>query len=132
MFDSELIRFVTSNRHLPYGHRSGVFQAAYALWRQNVLTGPDQDELRAILDWFNEHLAKPGRLTPSRHPRAQNTAVSWVRASAHEHMTRLRRLVMLLELGGVRVDELRTRRPGYVVYEDDRQVVALPFADTPR
>jgi hypothetical protein len=32
---------------------------------------------------------------------------------------------------GVPVDVLRTRRPGYVVYEDAFQVASHPFADTP-
>jgi hypothetical protein len=132
MFDIDLIRFVTGERHPPYGYRTGVFQAAYALWRRNILAQPNQEDLRALLDWFNDHLAKPERLTASRHPRARSTAMSWVRASSLEHLTQLRRLVTLVAAGGVIVDELRTKRPGYVVYEDDQQVVALPFADTPR
>ena len=132
MFDTDLIRFVTGHRHPPYGYRTGVFQAVYTLWRRGILTQPNQDELRTLLDWFNDHLAKPERLTSSRNPRARNTAISWVRASSLEHMTQLRRLVTLVAVGGVTVNELRTKRPGYVVYEDDQQVVALPFADTPR
>jgi hypothetical protein len=132
MLDTNLIRFVTGDRHPPYGYRTGVFKAAYTLWRRDVLARPKQDELRTLLDWFNDHLAKPARLTRSQHPRAKNTAVSWVRASAHEHIAQLRRLVTLVEAGGIEVDELQTKRPGYVVYEDDQQVVALPFADTPR
>ena len=109
-----------------------MFQLAYKLWRPNALHGSDQDELRALLDWFDDHLAKPERFSPSRYPRAKNTAISWIRASSYEHMTKLRRLAALLEASGVQVNELRTRRPGYIVYEDDQQVVALPFADTPR
>ena len=41
-------------------------------------------------------------------------------------------LVALLERNGVRILALRTKRPGYVVYEDDFQVVAEPFTDTER
>jgi hypothetical protein len=132
MYGTDLIRFVTGDRHSPYGHRTGVFQAAYELWGRNILARPTQDELRTLLDWFDDHLAKPERFTPSRHHHAQKTAVSWVRASALEHVNQLRRLVTLVVAGGVAVDELRTKRPGYVVYQDDQQVVALPFADTPR
>jgi hypothetical protein len=132
MNDRDLIRFVTRDRHSPYGHRTGVVTAAYALWRANSLTTHEHEELRAILDWLEEHLARPGRLSVSRHPRAESTALSWMRASAQEHLSRLRRLAALTEAGGTAIDELRTTRPGYVVYQDVHQVVALPFADTPR
>ncbi|MER8880819.1 hypothetical protein [Mesorhizobium sp. M0684] len=78
-------------------------------------------------------MAEPTRFSASRHPRAQETAISWVKASADEHVRRLRLLVALVEEAGrIRIDELRTKRPGYIVFEDDHQVVALPFADTPR
>jgi hypothetical protein len=130
--DADLIRFVTRNRHPPYGHRTGVFKAAYALWRRQTLKAAEQDELRALLDWFEAHLATPARLTRSQYPRAQKTAVSWMRATAHDHMTRLRRLAAIVEAAGLQVTELRTRRAGYVVYQDEQQVVALPFSDTPR
>jgi hypothetical protein len=131
MQDGDLIRFVTHDRHPPYGHRSGVVRAAFALWRANILEARQQEELRAVLDWLNENLARPERFSVSRHPRAQSTALSWIRDSAQEHLGYLRRLAALVGTDGTVVDELRTKRPGYVVYEDAYQVVALPFADTP-
>jgi hypothetical protein len=72
-----------------YGHRSGLFQVAYALWREHRSPQPALGELRALLDWFDENQA------------------------------------------GLATHELTTTRPGYVVWEDKHQVVALPFADTP-
>jgi hypothetical protein len=128
---TDLLRFVTQNRHPPYGHRSGVIQAAYELLRRHALAGSEQMALRDLLDWFDESLAKPERFTVSSYPRAQETAISWVRASAQGHVERLRRLSEILQSAGIVVEELRTKRPGYVVYEDEHQVVALPFADTP-
>jgi hypothetical protein len=127
-----LIRFVTSDRHEPFGHRTGIFQIAYELRREKGLSEPEHEELSLVLDWFGEHLPKPRRLTASRHPRAEETALSWLKASAEEHMARLRRLTKLIEANGIPVVELRTIRPGYIVYEDEHQVVAFPFADTPR
>lgn len=35
----------------------------------------------------------------------------------------------MVEQAGVYVRVLRTRRPGYIVYDDEYQVVAEPFAD---
>ena len=37
----------------------------------------------------------------------------------------------ILNDNGLLTEMLNTRRPGYVVYEDDYQIVAYPFADTP-
>jgi hypothetical protein len=107
-------------------------RASFALWRANILPAQEQEELRSILDWFNERLAKPKRLSVSRHSHPDSTAISWMRTTAHEHLRRLRQLAVIVESSGTAVDELRTSRPGYVVYEDGHQVVALPFANTPR
>jgi hypothetical protein len=128
-----LIRFVTHSTHPPLGYRSGVFKIAYELRRAHPITVPLLEELSEQLVWFEANMAEPKRLSVSRHPRAQETALSWMKASADEHVRRLRLLVTLVEqVGHLRIAELRTERPGYVVFEDDHQVVALPFADTPR
>jgi hypothetical protein len=36
-----------------------------------------------------------------------------------------------LEDKDIGVRELRTERPGYILYEDEHQVAAMPFAETP-
>ncbi|MBA4224184.1 MAG: hypothetical protein C0458_25935 [Methylobacterium sp.] len=128
-----VIRFVTDFTHPPFGHRSGIFRIAYQLRRELPMSSPGIGELEELLAWFDGNLAKPDRFSTSRHPRAKETAISWVKASADEHVRRLRRLALLVEeVAHLRVNELRTERPGYVVFEDDHQLVALPFADTPR
>ena len=60
----------------------------------------------------------------------QKGALSWFKDSAHAHLQRVRLLVALLESRGVVVEMITTERPGYVVYEDDFQIIAEPFADT--
>ena len=127
-----VIHFVTRRRHAPYGHRTGIFQVAYHLQRGTTLGEPEHSELRALLNWFNGNLATPDRLAPSRRPHGAETAISWIRASANQHVVQLRRLAAIVGNAGIAVDELRTTRLGYVVYGDAHQVVALPFADTPR
>ena len=39
-------------------------------------------------------------------------------------------MISILETQGVVVEVIETQRPGYVVYEDEFQIVAEPFADT--
>lgn len=128
----DLIRFVTDERHPPYGHRTGIFPSAYAARRNHWLNADGDEELCELLIWFADNLTVPDRFEASRRHNGDHTGISWIRASASEHMKRLRRLSELLHNIGVPVHELRTTRPGYVLYEDDHQVVALPFSDTPR
>ena len=42
----------------------------------------------------------------------------------------MREYQALLESYGFAVQMLREKRPGYVVYEDQHQVVAYPFSET--
>jgi hypothetical protein len=55
--------------------------------------------------------------------------VCWFKASATEHIAKVREMACILELNGVYVRVIQTRKPGYVVYEDGYQVVAEPFAE---
>jgi hypothetical protein len=53
--------------------------------------------------------------------------VSWLKHTAAEHITKMRALTVILEENGYRVSQITTKRPGYVVFEDDHQLVAEPF-----
>jgi hypothetical protein len=77
-------------------------------------------------------LEVPTRFTASKPPfyRKKNKAISWFKDTAHEHLARVRELVAILEHHGISVRMLKTNRVGYIVYEDEFQIVAEPFADT--
>jgi len=49
--------------------------------------------------------------------------------SPDEHIRNMRALAALLEQKGISVEELRPDKPGYVVYEDEQQVAAIPFSN---
>ena len=49
--------------------------------------------------------------------------------SATENIAKLWALSIILADNGYHIELIKTRRPGYVVYEDDVQVVAEPFKD---
>jgi hypothetical protein len=128
-----VLRFVTHSTHPPFGHRSGLFKVAYKLRGTWPSETPRLEEMAEQLSWFEANLAIPTRFSTSRQPRARETAISWIKSGAIEHVRRLRLLVALVEeIGDVAIEEVRTDRPGYVVFEDGHQIVALPFADTPR
>jgi hypothetical protein len=56
-------------------------------------------------------------------------AISWFKPGAREHISKMRELAALLQAHGLAVQQVHTTRPGYVVYEDEFQVTAIPFAE---
>jgi len=108
----------------------GLFRAIANLRRSGQLAAHEEEEDNRIGKWFDEHLEKPTRFTASKPPyyRRQSKAISWFKDSAREHIAQMRSLVAILEQHGVRVRMISTERVGYVVYEDEYQVTAEPFA----
>ena len=127
------LRFVLPGQHPDSGARDGVFGAAYQLSQSGTLPEAQQRELDDLLQWFEEHLDTPTRFNKSRSKgwyRRAPKGISWLKPTAKAHLERLRSLVAILEDHGLQVSMIKTRNPGYVVYEDDYQVVAEPFKDT--
>jgi hypothetical protein len=121
------VRFVATRQHPNTGVQIGVLQTRLLLEEVGPLAAWDEQRLQEIRDWFNTHLERPDRLARSRRPNGHNAAISWFKASAHAHIAHARELAALLEQYGVPTLMLTTERPGYVVYEDEFQVVAEPF-----
>lgn len=124
------VRFVVPDIDTDSQAELGVFNAVWNLRDGGQLDVHEEDEHDRIRKWFNENLEIPTRFTASKPPfhRKKYKAISWFKDSAHEHIARVRSLVMILKNHGVPVRMLRTDRVGYVVYEDEYQIVAEPFA----
>jgi len=125
------VRFICDYVHRESARRAGIFQAAAWVeeWR---LPTYDDDHLWDLRMWFAENLARPTRFTNSKPPyyRRSSRALSWFRDSAKEHIANAREMASILERNGLPIDILMTRKPGYIVYQDEFQVAAEPFADT--
>jgi len=128
-----ILRFVVSKKNSASGVDDGLFGAAHSLWRSDDTAPGDREALRALLAWFDTNLATPDRFnrTSSKgHYRRVPKGISWFRDSATEHIRRMRELKRIVEENGHLVSTIEEEKIGYVVYEDDAQVVAEPFADT--
>jgi hypothetical protein len=121
------LRFVVSERHDDSDRDRGVFSALYALERKGELGVGEIEWFREAESWLNSNLPRPSRFAWSARPNAPERALSWFKDTATLHIARVRELTALLEHKGIPVAELRTDKPGYVLYEDDYQVVAMPF-----
>jgi hypothetical protein len=125
-----LLRFVLPRSHPDTGVRDGIFRAAYALLRGHQISLADRQTLEDLLSWFKANLAVPDRFNSSKskgYYRRRTAGISWLKPTAAEHIAKIHALVAVLENNGHKVSQITTERPGYVVFEDDHQVVAEPF-----
>ena len=125
------VRFVVHEQHWESGRRMGLFHAARDLSESTEISPDERDRLDSIAGWFADNLEKPDRFSLSAKANKKGQAISWFKESAIEHIAQIRAMILILEAHGVAMETLRTQRPGYVVYEDEHQVTAYPFADTP-
>ena len=120
----EYVRFVIGRKDEDSHVEQGIFRAAgQALEWQNV-TGSDAEELKELRAWFSENLEKPswsfGRDT-------LRLGICWFKTDATEHISRIWQMAQILERNGIYIKKIRTDKPGYVIYEDEWQLVAEPF-----
>ena len=108
-----------------------MFHAVHRLLDEGILYEHELVVVRETLDWFDKNLKEPNRFTKSKRPFSgkKRRAISWFRSSASAHLARIRELIAVLENHQVMVRIIKTTRPGYVVYEDEFQVVSEPFRD---
>ena len=126
------VRFVTTELHSESHKELGCFHAARYLREAGALSDEEEAALLEIRDWFGENLKKPTRFTTAKPPyyRKRQNGISWFKDSAREHIGKMQEMAALLKSHGLPVQMIKTDRPGYVVYEDEFQIVAVPFADS--
>jgi len=105
----------------------GLLHAAYALCANGELAAHEEPLIWDIFGWFDRRLPIPTRFARSSRPHAEFKAVSWFKYTAREHIARMTELAAVLVERGRIVERFTTDRPGYIVYEDEYQVVAEPF-----
>ena len=120
---NEYIRFMIELKDDESNVGRGIFQAAAVAVERGNISGADADELGELRNWFGKNLDRPtsfGRDT-------LRLGICWFKTGAGEHIARIWEMVRILERNGIYVKKIRTDRPGYVVYEDEWQLVAEPF-----
>jgi len=127
------VRFVLpKKKHSDTGVDTGVFKFAYALQCKGDLPRHERDELDALLRWFDERLDVPARFNRTKskgYERRATKGISWFKSTARLHVSKMQRMAVILRGQGHFVTMIKIRNPGYIVYEDDHQVVAEPFND---
>jgi hypothetical protein len=127
------LRFIVSKEHPDTGVADGLFGVAYAVRDAEETSISDRESLTEQLAWFVQNLPIPKRFNRSSskgYYRRNTRGIAWFRDGAREHISRMHEMKRIIEANGHVVHIVREERIGYVVYEDDVQVIAEPFADT--
>jgi hypothetical protein len=117
-----VIRFVVPQTDPDSHKRVGVFWAAYRILDDVEADDGLRISVNETLDWFRANLAIPKPIN--------RRAILWFKKDARECMRRMWHLVADVKLHGFLVSQIRSRKAGYVVYEDALQIAAIPFRDT--
>ena len=120
---SEYLRFVIDRKDEDSHVEQGIFQAAARALEWQGITGSDADELNELRAWFSENLGKPTSFGRDK----LRLGICWFKTESVEHISRIWEMVRILERNGIYVKKIRTDKPGYVIYEDEWQLVAEPF-----
>jgi hypothetical protein len=122
------IRFVSGEIN-EYSHVSaGLFCAVFKLRSEESLPEHELEALRDLARWFNIYLESPFDYLADA-PRLER-AICWFKPDASEHLARAWEMIGILERNNVFIRMIKSRKVGYILYEDEAQVFAEPFADT--
>jgi len=124
------IRFIVKSLDPDSGRRQGLFQASGTLREAGLLSEDEEEQLTGLNKWFNKELKEPDSFSRSRKRHAKKVALSWFKDTARHHIAKMHEYANILKAHGVRIEVIRAERPGYIVYEDEFQVVAEPFSET--
>lgn len=132
-----LIRFAGSEIDSHSGQALGIFQIAYRIANSGRLPQSDHRRLVAIRDWFNVNLAQPRRFSPWKDGWRRNSygwqrrpiAICWFRPEATQCLKYAEAMADLLRGYHGVIHRLTCTNPGFITYEDDHQVAAVPFRD---
>lgn len=120
------LRFITEFTNYWDERETGIFQAlSQTLYREDIFEH-DYARLRELHKWFNKNLNKPDRFNKHSNKNKPTSGLSWFKDSADEHLKHMFELKPILENYDVIVDVLRSDNPGYIVFEDQFQIVAIP------
>lgn len=121
------IRFVINEFCHESNQRLGLFHAVRYMKDDNKFLDYELELAELTMEWFNNHLESPLDYLNAQKFRKSDIFISWFKISAKEHISMVREFVVLLESKGVVVEQIRTDRPGKIVYSDDYQVFAKPY-----
>jgi hypothetical protein len=122
------VRFEGTSRN-SRGAKPGVFALANGLAHSGKLSTDDYAWWRESNDWMNAAYADPTEIDGTLFNRSIHpTTECWFRADAEHLVTKVHGYLELLDRYGVGWIERQNANPGRILYEDEVQIVVVPFS----
>jgi hypothetical protein len=122
------LRFIVEEMDEDSLAQAGLFVIAYRLKDARALPASDYHQLDQLLRWFHLNLDRPARFNRSSRHNRKHKAISWFKPTAVEHIGKARELSRIVIEHAAWVRQISIHKPGYVVFEDEHQIVAEPYS----
>ncbi|MGW6470668.1 hypothetical protein [Streptomyces nigra] len=124
----QYLRFQSPHRN-DRGRFTGVFGLVNNLAREGRLSEEQEAFRRLNNKWYDAAYADPSTVDATVYDEEVNPgAAAWFKPSATRLLARVPGYLEILAAHGVDCQVLRSTDPGQVVYEDDVQIVVVPYA----
>lgn len=107
----------------------GFFNSVRYLNENGILEEDRKQQLQDNLEWIEKNLKKHPDFHFLEDGNPLHLTMSWLKDNATEHISRMSKLKEILEENDILVEVLEVDTPGKIIYEDEYQVVTIPFAD---
>ncbi|WP_217247275.1 hypothetical protein [Streptomyces sp. AC602_WCS936] len=125
---AQYVRFQSPHRN-SRGHFTGVFGLVNNLAREGRLSDAQESFRRSNNSWYDAAYTDPSTVDPTVYDDEINPgAASWFKPSASHLLARVPGYLEILAAHGIDCLAVRSADPGRVIYEDDVQVVVVPYA----
>ncbi|MFF3772073.1 hypothetical protein [Streptomyces sp. NPDC002232] len=122
------VRFQAPHRN-SRGHFTGVFGLVNNLARDGRLSDEQESFRRSNNSWYDAAYTDPSTVDPQVYDGKVNPgAAAWFKSSATHLIARVSGYLEILSAHGVDCQTVRSADPGRIVYEDDVQIVVVPYA----
>lgn len=112
------------------GINPGVFALANRLGRDGALSPLDHLWWVTTNAWCDEAYPDPARSDPTVYDRTVNpSAQAWFKSSAVHLLEKIEEYLHLVTRYGLACERLVSTSPGRIIYEDQVQVVVIPWSE---
>ena len=125
------LRFIIHQINESSGVETGIFQIAYDLVEKSQLTDYETKRINELLNWFAINLKNPYK-SGKFNKNDLKKSISWFKSNAHICIKKIYELIYIIEENGYFVECIKTIKPGRIKYEDDFQILAIPYKDSYR